>query len=85
MLEPTPVGEAIRIKLKYASGRRTVISGLTRVSRPGRRRYVITRRYRASGWDGDARSSTSVGVMTGLRRVTAALAAHGVASRVVIR
>ena len=39
-VEPTPVGEAIRIKLKYTDGRRSVITGLKRVSRPGRRRYV---------------------------------------------
>ena len=52
-LEPTPVGEAIRIKLKYTDGRRTVISGLKRVSRPGRRRYVTHEEIpRVHGRDG---------------------------------
>src|SRR5919198_1066976 len=40
VVEPTRVGEAIRIKLKYTDGRGSVIAGLKRVSRPGRRRYV---------------------------------------------
>ena len=40
VVEPTAVGEAIRIKLKYTDGRGSVIAGLKRVSRPGRRRYV---------------------------------------------
>src|SRR5919198_3362326 len=39
-VEPTAVGEVIRIRLKYTDDRRPVISGLERVSRPGRRRYV---------------------------------------------
>jgi small subunit ribosomal protein S8 len=65
-LEPTPVGEAIRIKLKYTNGRRTVISGLKRVSRPGRRRYVTHEEIpRVMGGMGTAILSTSVGVMTG--------------------
>jgi small subunit ribosomal protein S8 len=65
-LEPTPVGEAIRIKLKYTDGRRTVISGLNRVSRPGRRRYVTHEEIpRVLGGMGTAILSTSVGVMTG--------------------
>ena len=37
-VEPTRVGEAIRIRLRYTNDRRPVISGLERVSRPGRRR-----------------------------------------------
>ena len=66
VLEPTPVGEAIRIKLKYTNGRRTVISGLKRVSRPGRRRYVTHEEIpRVLGGMGTAILSTSVGVMTG--------------------
>ena len=65
-VEPTPVGEAIRIKLKYTDGRRTVISGLKRVSRPGRRRYVTHEEIpRVLGGMGTAILSTSVGVMTG--------------------
>jgi small subunit ribosomal protein S8 len=66
VLEPTPVGEAIRIKLKYTDARRTVISGLKRVSRPGRRRYVTHEEIpRVLGGMGTAILSTSVGVMTG--------------------
>jgi len=66
VLEPTRVGEAIRIKLKYTDGRRTVISGLKRVSRPGRRRYVTHEEIpRVLGGMGTAILSTSVGVMTG--------------------
>ena len=33
-------GEIIRVRLKYTSDRRSAISGLKRVSRPGRRTYV---------------------------------------------
>jgi len=66
VVEPTRVGEAIRIKLKYTNGRRTVISGLKRVSRPGRRRYVTHEEIpRVMGGMGTAILSTSVGVMTG--------------------
>ena len=39
-VEPTAVGESIRIQLKYTEDRDPVISGMKRVSRPGRRRYV---------------------------------------------
>src|ERR671914_376380 len=38
--EPTAVGEVIRLQLKYTDDRRPVISGMRRVSRPGRRHYV---------------------------------------------
>ena len=38
--EPARVGEAIKIRLKYTEDRDPVISGMERVSRPGRRRYV---------------------------------------------
>jgi small subunit ribosomal protein S8 len=65
---PTPakVGEAIKIHLKYTEDRRPVISGLERVSRPGRRRYVDHKRVpRVHGGTGTAIVSTSVGVMTG--------------------
>ena len=66
VVEPTPVGEAIRIKLKYTDGRGSVIAGLKRVSRPGRRRYVTHEEIpRVMGGMGTAILSTSVGVMTG--------------------
>jgi small subunit ribosomal protein S8 len=65
-VEPTTVGEVIKIQLKYTEDRRPVISGLTRVSRPGRRRYVgHTEVPRVQGGMGTAIVSTSTGVMTG--------------------
>jgi small subunit ribosomal protein S8 len=64
--EPATVGEQIRINLKYTEARRPVISGLERVSRPGRRRYVDRREVpRVHGGTGTAIISTSRGVMTG--------------------
>jgi small subunit ribosomal protein S8 len=66
VVEPTRVGEAIRIRLKYTDGRGSVITGLRRVSRPGRRRYVTHDEIpRVLGGMGTAILSTSVGVMTG--------------------
>jgi small subunit ribosomal protein S8 len=65
-VEPTAVGEVIRIKLKYTEDRRPVISGMNRISRPGRRRYVAqTEVPRVQGGMGTAIVSTSSGVMTG--------------------
>lgn len=65
-VEPTPVGEAIRIQLKYTDDRDPVITGLRRVSRPGRRRYVGgTSLPKVQGGMGTAIISTSAGVMTG--------------------
>ena len=65
-VEPTAVGEVIRIQLKYTDDRRPVISGISRVSRPGRRHYVDkTEVPRVQGGMGTAIVSTSSGVMTG--------------------
>ncbi|MEO7197199.1 MAG: 30S ribosomal protein S8 [Solirubrobacterales bacterium] len=65
-VEPTAVGESIRIQLKYTDDRDPVISGMKRISRPGRRRYVGgTQVPRVQGGMGTAIISTSVGVMTG--------------------
>jgi small subunit ribosomal protein S8 len=65
-VEPTPVGDVIHIQLKYTDGRRPVVTGLRRVSRPGRRRYVSHGEIpRVLGGMGTAILSTSVGVMTG--------------------
>ena len=65
-VEPTAVGEVIRIQLKYTDDRRPVISGMKRVSRPGRRRYANqTQVPRVQGGMGTAIVSTSSGVMTG--------------------
>lgn len=56
----------MRIVLKYTDGRRPVLSGLTRVSKPGRRVYVSRDEIpRVRGGLGFAILSTSKGVMTG--------------------
>ena len=65
-VEPTAVGEVIRIELKYTQEQRPVIMGLRRVSRPGRREYVNSDEVpRVQGGMGTAILSTSSGVMTG--------------------
>ena len=65
-VEPTAVGEVIKVELKYTEERRPVISGLRRVSRPGRRRYTGSGEVpRVQGGMGTAIVSTSSGVMTG--------------------
>jgi small subunit ribosomal protein S8 len=65
-VEPTPLGDVIKIQLKYTDGRRPVVTGLQRISRPGRRRYVGHGEIpRVMGGMGTAILSTSVGVMTG--------------------
>ncbi len=65
-VESGRVGEVIRVKLRYTEDRSPVISGLERVSRPGRRRYVAKGEIpRVFGGMGTAIVSTSSGVMTG--------------------
>ena len=65
-VEPARVGEIIRIRLKYTEDRRSAISGLRRVSRPGRRTYVNSKQIpRVLGGMGTSIVSTSRGVMTG--------------------
>lgn len=62
---PAP-GDLIRIRLRYTESRRSAISGLERVSRPGRRTYVNAREIpRVLGGMGTSIVSTSRGVMTG--------------------
>ncbi len=59
-------GELIRVRLKYTADRRSAISGLRRVSRPGRRAYVGAGEVpKVLGGMGTAIVSTSSGVMTG--------------------
>jgi small subunit ribosomal protein S8 len=59
-------GEIIRIRLKYTDDRRSAITGLRRVSRPGQRRYVPASTIpKVQGGLGTAIISTSRGVMTG--------------------
>lgn len=59
-------GERIVVTLKYTDERHPVISGLERVSRPGRRTYVDHAHIpRIDGGMGTTIISTSRGVMTG--------------------
>ena len=59
-------GELIQIRLKYTEDRRSAITGLRRVSRPGRRTYVGAKQIpRVLGGMGTSIVSTSHGVMTG--------------------
>jgi small subunit ribosomal protein S8 len=59
-------GQILRIRLKYTSDRSSAISGLRRVSRPGRRTYVEARGIpKVLGGMGTTIVSTSRGVMTG--------------------
>lgn len=59
-------GQLIEIRLKYTDDRRSAISGLRRVSRPGRRTYVeATHIPKVLGGMGTSIVSTSRGVMTG--------------------
>jgi len=58
--------ELIRVSLKYTDDRRSAISGIKRVSRPGQRTYVPHGRLpKVQGGMGTAIISTSRGVMTG--------------------
>jgi small subunit ribosomal protein S8 len=59
-------GEVIKVRLRYTEDRSPVISGMQRISRPGRRRYVPKGEVpRVFGGMGTAIVSTSSGVMTG--------------------
>jgi small subunit ribosomal protein S8 len=59
-------GQVIEIKLKYTEDRRSAISGLKRVSRPGQRTYVDAKHIpKVLGGMGTSIVSTSNGVMTG--------------------
>jgi small subunit ribosomal protein S8 len=59
-------GERIEIQLRYTEERQPVISGLRRVSRPGRRTYVDAKHIpKVLGGMGTTIVSTSHGVMTG--------------------
>jgi small subunit ribosomal protein S8 len=63
---PGGPGQLIRITLKYTDERRSAISGLRRISRPGRRTYVDAKHMpKVLGGMGTAIISTSHGVMTG--------------------
>jgi small subunit ribosomal protein S8 len=65
-VEPGRVGEVLKVRLRYTENRDPVISGMDRVSRPGRRRYVPKDEVpRVFGGMGTTIMSTSRGVMTG--------------------
>jgi small subunit ribosomal protein S8 len=65
-VEPARVGEVLRVRLKYTEDRRSVISGLKRVSTPGRRTYAGGKEVpKVLGGMGTVIMTTSRGVMTG--------------------
>ena len=65
-VERARVGETLRVRLKYTDSRGSVISGIRRVSKPGRRTYVASPEVpRVLGGMGTAIISTSHGLMTG--------------------
>ena len=65
-VESARVGRLLRVRLKYTEDRKPVISGIERLSKPGRRRYVNADQVpRIFGGMGTAIISTSRGVMTG--------------------
>jgi len=73
-------GEELTVTLKYTDDRKPVISGLERVSRPGRRTYVDHAHIpRIQGGMGTAIISTSKGVMTGHEARTEGLGGEVVA------
>ena len=65
-VEPGRVGQVLRVRLRYTEDRKPVITGLERLSKPGRRRYVGAGEVpKVLGGMGTAIVSTSRGVMTG--------------------
>ena len=65
-VEPGRVGRVLKVRLKYTEDRRSVISGIERLSKPGRRNYVGAEEVpKVLGGMGTAIVSTSRGVMTG--------------------
>ncbi len=58
----------LKLKLKYSTGRKSIIEGIRRISTPGLRRYYgSTDVPRVRGGLGTAILSTSEGVMTGIQ------------------
>ena len=65
-IEPGRVGQTLIVTLKYTEDRKPVISGMARVSKPGRRNYVAAGEVpKVQGGMGTTIVSTSRGVMTG--------------------
>ena len=64
--EPRRAGDRVVVRLRYTDDRQSVISGLRRVSRPGRRTYVDAGHIpKVQGGMGTTILSTSQGLMTG--------------------
>ena len=64
--EARRAGEHVRVILRYTEDRKPIISGMRRVSRPGRRTYVDAKHIpKVQGGMGTTIISTSSGVMTG--------------------
>jgi small subunit ribosomal protein S8 len=65
-VEPARVGQVLRVRLKYTEDRKPVITGMERVSKPGRREYVSADEVpKVLGGMGTTILSTSRGIMTG--------------------
>jgi small subunit ribosomal protein S8 len=65
-VEAGRVGQVLRVRLRYTEDRKPVITGLERLSKPGRRRYVGASEVpKVLGGMGTTIVSTSRGVMTG--------------------
>ena len=65
-VEQGRVGQMLTVTLKYTEDRKPVISGMSRVSKPGRRDYVGSGEIpKVQGGMGTTIISTSRGVMTG--------------------
>ena len=64
--EEAEVGNLLRVRLRYTEDRQPVITGIKRVSTPGRRDYVGGKEIpKVLGGMGTTIMSTSKGVMTG--------------------
>ena len=66
LLEAGTPGEALKVRLRYDDDRRPVLTGLKRISKPGRRVFVAKQDIpRVLGGMGTTIMSTSGGIMTG--------------------
>jgi small subunit ribosomal protein S8 len=66
VVDESKTRKSLRVFLKYTPDKRSVITNLQRISRPGSRRYLATSEIRGvQGWLGINILSTPRGVMTG--------------------
>src|SRR3954471_1915933 len=78
---PGSASDKLLVRLKYTENRTSVISGLRRVSRPGRRTYVDSKSIpKVLGGMGTTILSTSHGVMTGHEARAAGVGGAGAAA-----